>query len=324
MNATTHTRTTVGRRHRRAADVIEEHARSGRTFTAAGVRSFVREAGSGPTVLCMHGMWGSSFLWRKVLAELALRDLRAVVFDLPGFGLAERPRDYDYSWTGLGRFAAAAVEELELVRFHLVVHDIGGPVGFELATALPERVASLTILNTMIDVAEFKPPWTMRPFRVPLIGNLWLGGMTPPLFRFLMGLQGIGDRSKVTTPELDAYLRLLKGVDGGRSFLRVMRSAETTPEKQLLYRRAVGGTRRPVQVVWAVDDPALKLSSYGEKAREAAGLEDIQRLPGKHFFQEDQASGLATRIADFASECRRDERRRRSAPRACPCAATGE
>src|SRR5208283_5300491 len=118
------------------AEVLDEHRRAGRAFEAGGLRSFVREEGAGPVVLCMHGMWGSSFLYRKVVHELAVRDLRGVAFDLPGFGLAERPRDCDYSWTGLGGFAADAVEALGLERFNLVVHDIGGPVGFELASRL--------------------------------------------------------------------------------------------------------------------------------------------------------------------------------------------
>jgi pimeloyl-ACP methyl ester carboxylesterase len=245
-------------------------------------------------------MWGSSFLYRKVLAELAKRELRGIVWDLPGFGLAERPVDFDYSWSGLGRFSVAAVRELGLDRFHLVVHDIGGPVGFELATALPDRVASLTILNTMIDVTEFTPPWSMRPFRRPVFGRLWLAGMKPAMFRALMKLQGIGDTSQISKAELDAYLELMKRQDGGRSFLKIMRSTETTPQKQALYRSAVRDVPYPVQVVWAAEDPALKLAIYGEQARAAAGLSAIHELPGKHFFQEDQAPAIADRIATIA------------------------
>jgi alpha-beta hydrolase superfamily lysophospholipase len=81
----------------RLQQVLDAHRQAGRCFDAAGVRSFVREQGTGPTVLCLHGMIGSSFLYRKVLAELAARGLRGVAFDLPGFGLAERPSGYDYS-----------------------------------------------------------------------------------------------------------------------------------------------------------------------------------------------------------------------------------
>jgi pimeloyl-ACP methyl ester carboxylesterase len=163
--------------------------------------------------------------------------------------------------------AVAAVKELQLGRFHLVVHDIGGPVGFELANTLPDRVASLTIFNTMIDVTMFNPPWSMQPFRYRGLGEMWAKGLNKPTFRFLMRLQGVRDRDAVSRSELDAYLELMKGEDGGRSFLEVMRSTERTSEKEALYRAAVRDQRYPVQVVWAAEDPALKASEYGERAR---------------------------------------------------------
>ncbi len=102
-----------------SAEVVERHRRSGRSFEAAGVGSFVIDEGEGEPVLCMHGVPSSCFLYRKLVRELAQRGLRGVAFDLPGLGLADRPRGFDYTWTGLGRFALAAVDALELDRFHL-------------------------------------------------------------------------------------------------------------------------------------------------------------------------------------------------------------
>ena len=110
-------------------EVIERHRASGRTFSAAGVDSFVLDDGSGVPVVCLHGVPTSAFLYRKLVPELARRGLRGIAFDLPGLGLAERPTGFDYTWTGLGRWVIAAVHALGLDRFQLVVHDIGGPVG---------------------------------------------------------------------------------------------------------------------------------------------------------------------------------------------------
>jgi len=209
-------------------------------------------------VVCIHGMLGSSFGYRKVLRELAARGLRGIAWDLPGFGLAERPPGHDYSWTSLGHFCIDAVNALNLDRFHLVVHDIGGPVGFELAAAHAQRIASLTILNTVVDVVGWTPPWTMRPFRWPVAGELWAASMAPPAFRFLMKLQGIGDVSQVSKAELNTYLALMKGNDRGRAFLKVSRSAQTTPEKQELYRQVVGSRS------WRPNSPAAGASGGRE------------------------------------------------------------
>ena len=103
---TNSTRTTTG--------VLDAHRAAGQTFIAGGVQSFMRAEGDGETVVCIHGMLGSSFGYRKVLRELAGRGLRGIAWDLPGFGLAERPLKFDYSWTGLGRFCAAAVDTLNI------------------------------------------------------------------------------------------------------------------------------------------------------------------------------------------------------------------
>ncbi len=163
----------------KSADVIAQHQAAGRAFTAAGVGGFVREAGDGVPVVCMHGVPASSFLYRKVLDELAGHGLRGIAFDLPGLGLADRPEDFDYTWSGLGRYSVAAVDELGLDRFHLVVHDVGGPVGFELAAAMPQRILSLTVLDTIIEVDTFKRPWSMEPFARPGLGEIYLQAASP-------------------------------------------------------------------------------------------------------------------------------------------------
>ena len=54
-------------------------------------------AGSGPTVVCLHGMPTSAYLYRKVLPELASRGLEGVAMDFPGLGFAERPAAFDYT-----------------------------------------------------------------------------------------------------------------------------------------------------------------------------------------------------------------------------------
>ncbi len=281
-------------------EIIQRHRAAGRFFSAGGVQSFVREEGDGAPVLCLHGVPASSFLYRKVLGELARRGLRGVAFDLPGLGLADRPRDFDYSWTGLGRFCRAAVDALELERFHLVVHDIGGPVGFELAAAVPERVRSLTILDTVIEVDHFRRPWVMEPFAIRGLGEAWLASMVGPVFVGLMWSQGVKDRS-IPRAELAAYVDLLKREDGGRACLKIMRAFERTPEKRALYEGAVRDVPYPVQIVWGAEDPALLLARHGEEARRATGVEHIHTVPAKHFLQEDQAPAIVEHVAELAA-----------------------
>ncbi|MCH9683643.1 MAG: alpha/beta fold hydrolase [Deltaproteobacteria bacterium] len=281
--------------------IVDAHRASGSFFEADGTRSFRLDEGEGDPVLLMHGAPASSFLYRKVTPALARRGLRGIAIDLPGFGLADRPEDFDYSWTGLGRFVAASVQALGLQRFHLVVHDLGGPVGFEMAARVPERIASLTILNTVIEVDDFERPWPMAPLALPVVDRMWITQMKfRPVFRMLMRAHGIEDGSKISSEELNAYLDLMFGDDNARAFLKIMKSFELTADKSTLYRGIVSSDRYPTQVVWGDKDPALPYARYGRVAERLTST-TATKVPARHFLQEDQYDALADAIARIAS-----------------------
>jgi haloalkane dehalogenase len=267
-----------------ARPVPAAHRGTGRTFTAAGVRSLVLDTGpvDAEPLVCLHGVPASSFLYRSVLPELYSRGLRGVAFDLPGLGFAERPEAFDYSWSGLGRWATAALDELGLAGIHLFVHDLGGPVGFEIGAAAPDRIKSLMLLNTLVAVDTFRRPWVMEPFAHPVLGEAWLAAANSRWwFRALMRAMGVGYREPAV--ELDTYLALLVGDDRGRAFLRIMRSFEPSLEKRRRYETVVGSDGYPVGLLWGSRDPTLSLRTYGVQARLAALLDAIPTVAGKHF-----------------------------------------
>jgi pimeloyl-ACP methyl ester carboxylesterase len=281
-------------------EAIAKHEAAGRKFEAGGVGSFVLEQGDGDPVVCLHGVPVSSFLYRKVVPELAERGLRGVAFDFPGLGLAERPRDFDYSWSGLAGWTGAAIEALGIERCHLVVHDIGGPVGFEWAIRNPERVMSLTALNTLVDAASFHRPWPMHPFSMRGVGEAWLRGMMRVPFRQIYYLVGIDDRSAVPAVEVDTHHALLKRVDHGRAFLKIMRGFELSEAKEQFFFGGLAERPYPAQVVWGERDTMLGARRRAEVQR-ALGVEHPTLLPAKHFLQEDQAPAVAAAVATLAA-----------------------
>jgi pimeloyl-ACP methyl ester carboxylesterase len=281
------------------AEAIQRHRGAGREFEAGGVRSFVREHGEGEPVVLMHGVPVSSFLYRKVLPLLAGRGLRAVAFDLPGMGLAEKPGTFDYTWSGLGRWTGEAIDALGIDRCHLVLHDIGGPVALEWALRNRDRVRSLTVLDTLIDVGHFRRVWTMDLAAPPLIGPIWVATARPPLARWLFYMQGIADRSASPPYEVDAHFALLHRDGGGRSFRKVIRGFELTDEKERFYIDGLREAVWPATILWADRDPAL-----GEDRRrvfEQVLGREAKVISAKHFMQEDQAPAVAEAIAGVAS-----------------------
>lgn len=95
----------------------------------------------------LYGNPGSSSDW----ADLVVRSsgfTRAVAFDLPGFGRADKPDDFVYSIPGYARFVQGALEELGIEWVHLVVHDTGGWFGQEWAGRHPDTFGSVVFVNS--------------------------------------------------------------------------------------------------------------------------------------------------------------------------------
>jgi pimeloyl-ACP methyl ester carboxylesterase len=84
--------------------------------------------------------------------------------DHPGFGHSEAPdpTGFDYTFDNIARIIGRFTELLRLDRYHLFVHDYGGPVGFRLAAAHPDRVASLVIQNAVVHEDGLGPLWQTR------------------------------------------------------------------------------------------------------------------------------------------------------------------
>ena len=101
----------------------------------------------GEVVLLVHGIPTQTYLWRNVMP--ALSDHRVVAVDLIGYGRSERPPGLAYTPRMNTDFLANFIEARGYQRVHLVAHDLGGPVGLRWAFENPQRVASITMFETL-------------------------------------------------------------------------------------------------------------------------------------------------------------------------------
>ena len=123
-----------------------------RRITVEGLRTSVLVGGSGQpgeAVVFVHGNPDTGSDWMPLLARVA-GFANVVAPDLPGFGVADARADGDYTVGAYARFLNGVIEELGIERVHLVSHDFGGPFATTWAAQHPERVASMTLINTAV------------------------------------------------------------------------------------------------------------------------------------------------------------------------------
>ena len=118
--------------------------------TVDGVRIFYREAGpqNALTIVLLHGYPSSSREFDTLIPLLATR-YHLLAPDFPGFGQSDAPppSSYAYTFDHLAQTTNDFLEQLGINKYSLYLHDYGGPVGFRIMTAHPERLQALVVQN---------------------------------------------------------------------------------------------------------------------------------------------------------------------------------
>ncbi|MFZ2160667.1 MAG: alpha/beta fold hydrolase [Sideroxyarcus sp.] len=113
---------------------------------SAGKLHYVDE-GQGEAVVMLHGNPAWSFLFRKLIKRLS-PNYRCIAPDHIGFGLSDKPRDWNYLPEEHAKNLDALITQLGLKDITLVVGDWGGPIGMQYAVTHPENVKRLVVTNT--------------------------------------------------------------------------------------------------------------------------------------------------------------------------------
>jgi pimeloyl-ACP methyl ester carboxylesterase len=136
---------------------LEAEEVGGRFVDGASGRIFVRSAGeSGPALMLVHGLGGSSAHWQAQLLALGAT-CRVFAPDLRGHGRSERAVDGSYEVKAHAADLLAVADALGLDRFALAGHSFGAWVALELAATHPERITALALVDPGGDTSAESP-----------------------------------------------------------------------------------------------------------------------------------------------------------------------
>lgn len=152
------------------AHVYELHKKNLKVVNVNGDNLSYLEHGSSnsKTIILLHGVPTSSFLYRNIVNELANKSgFRVIALDLLGFGESDKPNrtgayTVDEQATRVFNFADA----MNIDNFVLGVHDAGGPIGWRmLLDQQVNRITGLLITNTnnSLSLDGFTAPSPVAP-----------------------------------------------------------------------------------------------------------------------------------------------------------------
>lgn len=113
------------------------------------LKPFLREAGRGPAVLCIHAGGANSSQWRSLMERLS-GSFRVLACDMSGCGRSPAfPPDSPYTLDEEVGFLAPAFEAAG-DSFHLIGHSYGGAVALKAALRYRDRLRSLTLFEPVL------------------------------------------------------------------------------------------------------------------------------------------------------------------------------
>lgn len=263
----------------------------------AGRMHYIDE-GAGDVILMVHGTPTWSFLYRHLI--IGLRDnYRVIAPDHLGFGLSDKPRDYNYHPANQAQNFHAFIDALDLKDITLVVHDFGGPIGLSYAVDQPQNVRRLVLFNTWM--------WSLNDYRdKAILGRIFsspLGRWVYKRFGFSVNVilpGAYGNRSRLT-PDIHNHYRRPLDDDSARHATWVYARellASGDWYDSLWAQRAVLANK-PALLLWGMKDPAFG-PKYLERWQMVFSRAQTHTFPETgHFVQEEQGEKLLSIITEF-------------------------
>jgi haloalkane dehalogenase len=256
------------------------------------------DEGQGRPVVLVHGTPTWSFLYRRMVKELAPH-YRCIAPDHLGFGLSDKPPRLDYRPRDLAANLRALIDDhLGLQDITLVVHDFGGPIGLSYAIERPENVRSLVIFNTWLWSRQHEASikWAVKFFSSPAGKFLYTRLNISP--RWLIP-SVMGDRRKLTPNVHRHYVAPFPQAADRRAmwmFARHMTGESDWYEQLWQQRQRIAD--KPALLLWGQKDPFFT-RQHLERWQGLFPQAQVQTYPGVGHLVQEEVPELGSNLLDF-------------------------
>lgn len=271
-----------------------------KSMAVDNISIFYREAGSpdAPTLLLLRGFPSSSRMYEPLFTRLS-DAFHLVAPDFPGFGHSDAPdlKAFDYTFDNIARIIERFTELLHLNRYSLFVQDYGGPVGFRLALAQPDRLAALVIQNAVAHEDGLGPLWqTRRDFWADRASN------ETALRANVLSFDATRQRHLGTSPNVSLYdpdlwtdeFAFLSRPGQGDIQTDLFYDYRTNVASYPAWQEWLRRRQPPLLVLWGRFDPSFQVEEADAYRRDVPGAE-VHILDAGNFALDEKAA-MVTRV----------------------------
>ncbi|OQA99215.1 MAG: Haloalkane dehalogenase [Bacteroidetes bacterium ADurb.Bin217] len=243
--------------------------------------------GSGPVVLCIHGITTYSFIWRKI-APAFTSSFDVIIPDLLGCGDSSKPLHEDISLKRQATLLADFCSHIGVSQVHLVCHDVGGGIGQIFAVQSPHMVCSLTLINTV--AYNFWPVQPIIAMRTPIIRQIAMASLNKTIFEIIVR-RGLFHKDACTKELMDLFWQPMTTSIGRKAFLHFAHCLDNSNLTSITHE--ISALSIPVLIIRGDADVYLS-SNIAESLHSAIPHSTYVCIPtAGHFIQEDEPELVA-------------------------------
>jgi pimeloyl-ACP methyl ester carboxylesterase len=275
-----------------------------RTARVDGLTIFYREAGpkDAPTLLLLHGLPSSSRMFEPLFARLS-NQYHLVAPDYPGFGHSDwpDPKTFAYTFDHLADIITHFTESIGLDHYILYMQDYGGPVGFRIALAHPDRVQALIVQDAVAHNEGLGANWNpRRAFWTDRAAN------EAALRRNLLSLAAARTRHVGSDPNVERYdpdlwtdeFAFLSRPGQAEIQSDLFYDYRTNVEAYPTWQRWMRDRQPPLLVIWGKYDLSFDPSEPDAYRRDVPNA-SVHVLKAGHFALDTAASEIADLVRRF-------------------------
>ena len=287
---------------RLAQNAESDNPPAGQFLEVNGVRLHYVERGSGTPLVLLHGN-GSMIqdFDSSGLIDLAARNYRVIVFDRPGFGHSERPRNVVWTPAAQAELINSALHQLGVSHAIVLGHSWGASVAIALALKYPELVQGLVLASgyyypsLRADVVALSAP------AVPIVGDVLGHTLSPIVSRVMWPLM----MAKIFGPR--AVPKKFEGFPKEMA-LRPSQIRASAAESALMipdashYSDQYANLKMPVVIVAGDEDRIIDIDAQSTRLHRDVPQSRFHRVPGTgHMIHQTATRAVMSAIDEVAA-----------------------
>ena len=284
-----------------AKKAVLDNPPAGRFLELNGVRLHYIERGSGAPLVLLHGN-GSMIqdFESSGLIDLAAKNYRVIVFDRPGFGHSDRPRDVVWTPDAQAELIKDAFARLKISNAIVLGHSWGASIAVALALKFPGLVRGLVLASgyyyptIRADVVASAVP------SLPLIGDILSHTLSPLISRAawpmvmakIFGPQSVPKKFEAFPKEMALRPSQIRA-SAAEAAMMIPDAFRT--------RHQYADLKMPVVIVAGDKDGLIDIDTQSARLHSDISQSSFHRLSGKgHMIQQTATDNLMSAISEVA------------------------